>query len=187
MISIAVDIRYHMDMPSTQRKAAPRASRENPTGAEEAEPKLRVLRQFRMVMNAVKTHFRQVEKEAGIGGAQLWALSLIQSTPGIGVNELANGMDVHQSTASNLLKSLAKQEMITIEKADTDRRSVMLYILPKGQKVLRKAPAPFTGVLPDALGTLDTKTLLRLEKDLAKLLTALQADEDAANTPLAEL
>jgi len=29
----------------------------------------RVLRQFRVVFNAVKTHFRQVEREAGVGGA----------------------------------------------------------------------------------------------------------------------
>jgi DNA-binding MarR family transcriptional regulator len=174
-------------MSSIPTKKAPRAAPKKLTTAEEAEPKLRVLRQFRMVMNAVRSHFRQVEKEAGVGGAQLWALSLIKSTPGLGVNELADGMDVHQSTASNLVRSLLQQEMITVEKADTDRRSVMLYILPKGQKVLRKAPAPFTGVLPDALGTLDTKTLLRLEKDLNKLLAALQTDEGAANTPLAEL
>ena len=45
----------------------------------------RVLRQFRVVFNAVKTHFRQVEREAGVGGAQLWALSVIDRRPGIGV------------------------------------------------------------------------------------------------------
>lgn len=174
-------------MPSKPKKNPPGTSEKISIPAEEIEPKLRVLRQFRMVMNAVKTHFRQVEKDAGVGGAQLWALSLIRATPGIGVNELARGMDIHQSTASNLLKSLTQQDLIAVERADTDRRAAQLYLLPKGQKVLRQAPAPFTGVLPDALGTLDTATLLRLEKDLDKLLTALHADEEAAKTPLADL
>ncbi|HWJ96252.1 MAG TPA: MarR family transcriptional regulator, partial [Telluria sp.] len=56
-----------------------------PDSAEELVPATRVLRQFRIVFNAVKTHFRQVEREAGVGGAQLWALSVIERTPGIGV------------------------------------------------------------------------------------------------------
>ena len=69
-------------------------------------PEVRVLRRFRLVFNAVKTHFQQVEKKAGVGGAQLWALSVIHAHPGIGVNSLAAFMDVHQTTASNLVKAL---------------------------------------------------------------------------------
>jgi hypothetical protein len=38
-----------------------------------------------------------------------------------------------------------------------------------------------------ALASLDAKTLKRLETDLAKLLEALNADEDAGGIPLAEL
>jgi hypothetical protein len=38
-----------------------------------------------VVFNAVKTHFRQVEATAGVAGAQVWALSVIQHEPGIGV------------------------------------------------------------------------------------------------------
>ena len=49
------------------------------------EPAARVLRQFRQVFNAVKTHFRQVEKTVGLGGAQVWALSVIRDIPGIGI------------------------------------------------------------------------------------------------------
>ena len=184
------DILYHMRMPELSQKAATRAPRKKQTADESIEsnvPATRVLRQFRVVVNAVKVHFRQVEKDTGVGGAQVWALSVIQAQPKIGVNELAQAMDVHQSTASNLIKSLIQQGMIVAEKHEIDRRSVMLTILPKGKKVLKTAPAPFTGVLPDALSSLDMRTLNRLEKDLGKLITALHADERAANTPLAEL
>jgi DNA-binding MarR family transcriptional regulator len=66
----------------------------------------RVLRQFRQIFNAVKTHFQQVEKIVGLGGAQVWALSVIRDAPDIGVCSLAQAMNIHQSTASNLVKTL---------------------------------------------------------------------------------
>ena len=184
------NIRYHMSMSASTKKAATGAPHQKNTvidGIQNSAPATRVLRQFRVVVNAVKVHFRQVEKDTGVGGAQVWALSVIQSQPNIGMNELACAMDVHQSTASNLVKSLVQQEMINAEKHPIDRRSVMLTILPKGTQVLESAPAPFTGVLPNALSSLDINTLKRLEKDLGKLIAALQADEAAANTPLADL
>lgn len=147
----------------------------------------RVLRQFRQVFNAVKTHFQQVEKKTGVGGAQLWALSIIRDQPGIGVNALAQAMDVHQSTASNLVKTLAEREYIVTSKAAQDRRSVQLHILPAGTRLLNKAPGPFTGVLPEALAKLDPATLVRLEEDLQELLAVLHTDERAANIPLGQV
>jgi DNA-binding MarR family transcriptional regulator len=147
----------------------------------------RVLRQFRQVFNAVKTHFQQVEKKTGVGGAQLWALSIIRSSPGVGVNALARAMDVHQSTASNLVKTLAERGFIAVSKSPVDRRVVQLTALPAGTRLLRKAPGPFAGVLPDALAQLQPDTLQRLEGDLAELLEVLSPDERAANIPLSQL
>ncbi|MGZ3252993.1 MAG: MarR family winged helix-turn-helix transcriptional regulator [Burkholderiaceae bacterium] len=181
-------------MPPTKKTAAvaPRAPRTSLASrakktAPETAPATLVLRRFRVVFNAVKAHFRLVEKEAGVGGAQLWALSVIKSNPGIGMNDLAHAMDVHQSTASNLVKSLVERAMIVVSKDGADKRAVTLRVSPAGSKVLRGAPQPFTGILPDALASLDPRTLARLEKDLGKLVKALEADERAANTPLADL
>jgi DNA-binding MarR family transcriptional regulator len=141
-----------------------------------AEPAVRVLRRLRVVLNAVKTHFQQVEKRAGIGGAQLWALSLVRDQPGIGVNALARAMDVHQTTASNLVKALVAQQMLSASKQGADRRTVQLRVLPAGTKVLRKAPGPFHGALPEALARLDSRVLARMDKDLATLIAALPVD-----------
>ena len=63
-----------------------------------------VLRRFRVVFNAVRTHFQQVEKQVGLGGAQVWALSVVKDHPGIGMGGVAKSMDIHQSTASNLVR-----------------------------------------------------------------------------------
>ena len=89
-----------------------------------------VLRRFRVVFNTVRGHFQQVEKQAGVGGAQVWALSVIRDQPGIGMGGLAKSMDIHQSTASNLVKALQKKEMLSMTKAVVDRRNVELPSCP---------------------------------------------------------
>lgn len=150
-----------------------------------------VLRRFRVVFNAVKTHFQQVEKQAGIGGAQIWALSVVQQQPGIRVSALAVAMDIHQSTASNLIRQLVDRELIETTRSDEDRRAVQLHLSPAGLRMLDRAPGPFTGVLPVALQQLDADTLARLNQDLGKLIAVLEADAatmpDAEKIPLASL
>jgi DNA-binding MarR family transcriptional regulator len=147
-----------------------------------------VLRRFRQIFNAVKSHFQQLEKRSGLGGAQIWAMSVIQQYPGISTGALALGMDIHQSTASNLVKALIERELVEARKSEADRRSVQLTVLPAGNKILKTVPGPFVGVLPDALERLDTVTLKNLNRDLTKLTALIQeVDEEAALTPLAEM
>ena len=152
----------------------------------EVDPETRVLRRFRVVFNAVKTHFQQVEKRVGLGGSQLWALSVIRDRPGIGVNDLAAAMDVHQTTASNLVKALVGAGFAETARSVQDRRVVELRLLPAGEAVLRKAPGPFAGVLPQALSRLDPRTLARLDADLEALIAQLEGNGRAAQRPLAE-
>lgn len=146
-----------------------------------------VLRRFRIVFNAVRTHFRLMEKEVGVGGAQIWALAVIKQNPGIGMGGVASCMEIHQSTASNLVKTLVRKELISMTKDSQDRRSVHLKILPAGSRLLKKAPGPFEGVLPQALGQMSEPALVRLDEDLAELIRLLNVDESAAQTPLAQL
>lgn len=146
---------------------------------------LRVLRQFRLVFSSVRKHFQTMEKQAGLGGAPIWAMSLIAQNPGMGVSRLALAMDIHQSTASNLVKALIQLGYVVSEKAAHDKRVAELYPLPQGLKLLRKVPGPYSGVLPEALRSLDTATLQQLESHLAILLQKLDTDERSAQTPMA--
>jgi DNA-binding MarR family transcriptional regulator len=147
----------------------------------------KVLRRFRVVFNAVRTHFRKMEKQVGLGGAQVWALSVIKAHPGIGMGELASQMQIHQSTASNSIKLLLQQDLISAEKAPNDRRNVRLKILPAGTRLLKKVPGPFEGVLPVALSNLSAETLQRLDTDLGELIALLNADESAEEALLSSL
>lgn len=152
-----------------------------------ADPAVQVLRQFRVVFNAVRTHFQQMEKQTGIGGAQVWALSEIGANPGLSMNSLARSMDVHQSTASNLVRQLVKRELVLTEKSTADRRGVCLYLTPAANVLLKLVPGPHQGVLPQALRQLPPETLAHLSRGLSELIPALHADDSASNTPLADL
>jgi len=143
-----------------------------------------VLRQFRLVFNAVKAHFQQVEHQAGLGGAQVWALSVVQSRPGLGMKELARAMDIRQSTASNLVKGLVSREMVQVRREGEDRRAVQLYLLSAGRRALKVSPGPYAGILPQALQALDAQTLRRLREDLDSLIGVLEADAKGARIPL---
>jgi DNA-binding MarR family transcriptional regulator len=169
---------------STPAPPAPSSPVNGNTSPEQAA---QVLRQFRVVFNAVRSHFQQVEKRVGIGGAQVWALNVIRNQPGLGINELARAMDIHQSTASNLIRQLAKRELVRSEKSATDRRGVQLFVEAAGDQLLQGAPGPYEGVLPEALQQLLPETLDQLQLSLAQLIEALKADEQAGGIPLAEL
>jgi DNA-binding MarR family transcriptional regulator len=138
------------------------------------------------VFNSVKAHFREIEKKAGLAGAQVWALSVVESKPGIGVTALAQAMDVHQSTASNLIKPLVEQGLLRIERDAVDARFRALRVTAAGQRVLRRSPGPFMGVLPEALSSLDRETLRRLDRDLGKLIEILGVDDRGGQIPLGQ-
>ena len=172
---------YHPTMvPRNKPVEAPGAANDSEDAA------VAVLRQFRQVFNAVKSHFQQVEKTVGMGGAQVWALSVVREQPGIGVGALAKAMSIHQSTASNLVRTLIDREMVMAVKQGPDRRAVQLSLLPAGARVLKNAPGPFAGLLPDALKSLPPATLERLQGDLAQLIVAIAADEAGASIPLSD-
>ena len=84
-------------------------------GAGQRRRMLEVLEQFRVIVKSIRRHYQDVERRAGVTGAQLWALAQIAGQPGSPVGELARALAVHQSTASNLVRELLKRRLVTRE------------------------------------------------------------------------
>ncbi|PWT70362.1 MAG: MarR family transcriptional regulator, partial [Proteobacteria bacterium] len=141
---------------------------------------LDVLKKFRQVFRAAKLHFGTIEKLVGVSGAQLWAMSELNQHPGMRVTDLAEAMALHQSTVSNLLDKLMRRRLIRRERGDADGRVVRLYLTAAGQKLVRGAPAPARGVLPDALEHLPPAALTGLGRHLDKLLEGMRVKVPAA-------
>jgi DNA-binding MarR family transcriptional regulator len=154
--------------------AAKRAPLPEPSGT------LSALMQFRQIFRAAKQHFSSVERAVGVTGAQLWALREMRDRPGLKVTELAEAMALHQSTVSNLLEALSRQGLVERRRSDIDQRVVHCFLSTTGKRLVRKAPEPARGVLPDALAALPASELRKLNRSLRVLLEHMRVKAPSA-------
>ncbi len=146
------------------------------------------LKQFRIIIAAVRHHFRVLEDACGVSGAQVWILAAIAEHPGITVSHLSEVLSVHISTASNMLEKLAKAGLVERQRSETDRRVVNLQLTAQGRATLDRAPQPLTGLVPHALESLPESALAQLHEDLGMLIRQMNyVDLNAANKPLSTL
>ncbi|MEN6586943.1 MAG: MarR family transcriptional regulator [Sulfuricella sp.] len=149
---------------------------------------LEALKKFRRIVSSAQRHFRRIEEQCGLSGAQLWVLREVAERPGQRVSDLAKAMSLHLSTTSNLLDKLAKRDLIRRERNDPDQRIVRLFLTEEGMRIVTSAPGPARGVLPEALNRLPDDELDSLNRSLARVLDEIaDSDKGAAMKPLSDL
>jgi len=149
---------------------------------------LEVLKQFRLIYGSVRQQFRQIEEACGVSGSQLWVMHEVSQAPGIGVSDLAQRLSIHQTTCSQLVEKLVAHGYVVKTRSTEDQRRVGLTLTKSAAKVLKDAPGPAEGLLPQALMGLSAATLYSLTTHLGKLIAELSLpDEKAAEKPLADL
>jgi DNA-binding MarR family transcriptional regulator len=153
--------------------------------AEHPPDSLETLGKFRIIIRAAQRHSAAIQKQCGVSGAQLWMLQEIAEAPGVRVGELAARMAIHQTTTSNLLDSLEKRGYIKKTRDEADQRVVKLLLTPGGARLLRKAPTPARGLLPEALARVSPKKLAQLNAGLQAVLDVIEdANSDEGMQPL---
>jgi MarR family transcriptional regulator, organic hydroperoxide resistance regulator len=149
---------------------------------------LEVLKQFRLIYGSVRQHFRQIEATCKVSGSQLWMLHELKESPGIGVSDLAHRLSIHQTTCSQLIEKLVARGYVVKTRSDEDQRRVGLSITKSAAQVLKDAPGPAEGLIPEALMGLPQPTLEALMVNLGLLIEGLHLkDDQAAERPLADL
>ncbi len=149
---------------------------------------LDVLKQFRLIFGSVRHHFRQIEVTCKVSGSQLWMLHELQQSPGIGVSDLANRLSIHQTTCSQLIEKLVARGYVVKKRSGEDQRRVGLSITKNAAHVLKQAPGPAEGLIPEALMGLSEPTLESLMANLGELIDGLHLqDHQAAERPLSDL
>ncbi|UXY17095.1 MarR family winged helix-turn-helix transcriptional regulator [Chitiniphilus purpureus] len=162
-----------------------------PAVAPEQDLPLAVLQKFRLIIAAMQEQYRNMYRQSGLSGAQLWFLKEVGKEPGLTLGQVAQRLTIHQSTASNQLEKLARRGLVQRIKGDTDRRVTRLQLTPAGHAALGRVTGPTRGLLQETLLTLPRDELVRLDHSLAVLVQRLEpwlddADQ-AAHTPLASL
>ena len=149
---------------------------------------LQVLKKFRIIYGSVRQHFRDVEQTCGVSGSQLWIMQEIENTSGIGVSELAERLSIHQSTCSQLVEKLVARKLLIKERSKEDQRRVGLRLTDTAAKLIKNAPGPAEGVLPEALSALSADAMQSLDLALEKVIKQLQyRDDTLGKKPLSEL
>ncbi len=149
---------------------------------------LQVLKKFRIIYGSVRQHFREIEKTCGVTGSQLWILQEIAKQPDIGVSDLAERLSIHQSTCSQLVDKLVARDLVSKERNKEDQRRVGLRLTPEAAKILKGAPGPAEGILPEALQALPEHALLSLDSALLDVISQLRVrDDKLADRPLSDL
>lgn len=87
-------------------------ARNGSEGSQRNLAELQALQNLRLIYASARWHDAQVRRSVAISGSQLWALSEIARLEGIGINDLAERMALHQTTASNLANGLVKKGLI---------------------------------------------------------------------------
>ncbi len=143
------------------------------------------LKQFRLIMGAVRQHARAMEQACGISGAQVWMLHAIATMPEVTVSGLSRSLSIHVSTASNMLDKLDRAGWVERVRSDHDRRVVHLRLTAAGQSLLDSAPKPLTGPLRHALENMPGEQVTQLHDALAGFLGYMgHVDRAAAGKPL---
>ena len=154
-----------------------------------AEPPLMldVLKQFRVLLRAMESHYRQVERRSGLGGAQLWAqlwaLAEIAAAD-LTMGDLAARLAIHVSTASNLVRRLEELGLATRTRTRADQRVVRIAATAAGRRKLRLAPKPSVGLLQKVLMETPPERLAVLHKELGRLVRRMGRIEPGAATSL---
>jgi DNA-binding MarR family transcriptional regulator len=112
---------------------------------------------------------RLVEQRTGVSNAQLFLLQQIAGEPDLSVNELAQRAMTHQSTASVVLSRLERRGLVQRVPSPQDGRSVVLRVTPAGRRLLRRAPAPATSQVVDAIGRLTNAEVRMLRQGVCAL------------------
>lgn len=124
-----------------------------------------ILHSFREVNRAVDCLMREEADELDATVVQIMVLWILGQHPNIGLGELADRLQVTNSTMSGVVDRLVEARLIVRERSDLDRRTVTMRLTPEGEKKQNEAFGE---------DSLLTKKLLRMlevaDKDLEHLL-----------------
>jgi DNA-binding MarR family transcriptional regulator len=152
-----------------------------PAGRDVAE----VVRTLRRLFRGIHEYSKAIQKQAGLSGPQVWALTILKAHPGCSARELADRMFVHPSTVTGVVDRLVRKGAVSREVDRRDRRGVRLYVRPAGVRILRRSPPPIQVGLARALAGMSARRLSELRRSLLDL--ARKTETDRIRAPLFDL
>mgnify|MGYP001619965091 CR=1 FL=1 len=138
-----------------------------------------VLVALRRIIRATDMRSRQLLKTVGLTTPQLLVLRAIQPQGEITVTALAQAVSLSQGTVTSIIDRLESRGLVTRERARTDKRKVLIKLLPVAHKLLENAPQPLQAEFIREFGKLPTweqHMILAALQQVAHLMSADKID-----------
>ncbi len=138
-----------------------------------------IMDNIRRVFQVVNEQSKQVERETGLTGPQVWAIKVIAEEETIRVSDLAKKMYLHPTTVVGILDRLENRGLVSRSRSREDRRVVDVTLTVEGRKLVEHSPEVASNKITHGLESLDSAELAIIHRGLDRLTTIL----DAANIP----
>ncbi|NQX61687.1 MarR family winged helix-turn-helix transcriptional regulator [Paenibacillus qinlingensis] len=132
----------------------------------------------------VKQAFHQVMSKAyqhlNITPIQSFVLRKLSEKPGITLSELAEYIQLGKSTTSGIIDRMVRDQLVSREQSSTDRRSVILKLLDKGELLLQRVRENQVERMSPLLQMSDDEidSLLRIHQKIVRILNQ-ELEEDS--------
>ncbi|HSB55729.1 MAG TPA: MarR family transcriptional regulator [Gemmatimonadales bacterium] len=131
---------------------------------------------LRRVVRALEVYSHEVQRDFGLTAPQLWALKTLVREGPLTVNQLADHLHIHQSSASLLVNRLEGRRMVVRSKTGPDRRFVRIAPTEEARAVLAEAPEPAQGRLLHGLRAMPPARLRNIRRAVEDLVGAMEAE-----------
>lgn len=118
---------------------------------------------------------RVADREAGVGPAQLSALSVLYFSPELALTALAEAEGVSQPTMTRIVRSLEEAGAVTRTASAADRRVLLVSISAEGRRIFEAARMRRLEIIEGILGRMDAGTVAALRPLLTPLAEAVNA------------
>ena len=129
------------------------------------------------MFQVVNEQSKQVERETGLTGPQVWAIKVIALSGPIRVSELAKRMYLHPATVGGILDRLEKRGLIARHRSTSDRRVVDVELTAEGRQLVESSPEVATNKIAHGLESLAFTELAVIHHGLERLTGILDARE----------
>ncbi|OCT16342.1 hypothetical protein A8709_02615 [Paenibacillus pectinilyticus] len=146
---------------------------------QEQQRTLQIIQSTREVKKAFYQVMAKASQHLGVTPIQSFVLRKLLEEPGITLSELAECIHLGKSTTSGIIDRMVAAELVSRERSDSDRRSVTLKLLEKGEILLQRMKESQVERLSPLLQLSDEEldSMIRIHKKIVHILHQ-QLEED---------
>jgi len=141
----------------------------------------RIVSALRRIMRGVELHSSRLVESCGLTGPQLAVLRAVESGGPAPLGQVAREVHLSHATVSGIVNRLAAQDLMHRVRSESDLRSVLLTITPRGAEVVQSAPPLLQDRFRAALHALESWERTQILATLERIGVLMGVDDvDAA-------